>query len=98
MKRNACYLAALTTGLLFPPLAFTQDDENLVLEEVIVTAEKRETSLQETAIAVNVFSGEYPENLNIQDPQALIVRDPSMSFSRAGGEGQVFIRGVGSNL
>jgi iron complex outermembrane receptor protein len=98
MKRTACTLATLSTGLLFPPLLLAQDDENLVLEEVIVTAEKRETSLQDTAIAVNVFSGDFLQNLNLRDPQALIARDPSMSFSRAGGEGQVFIRGVGSNL
>jgi iron complex outermembrane receptor protein len=84
--------------MLLPAAGFAAEDQSLVIEEILVTAEKRETGLQDTSIALSVRSGDYLQELNIQDLQGVILRDPSMSFSRAGGEGQVFIRGVGSNL
>ena len=96
LKRKPITAALLAA--LFTSSAALAQSEKLVVEEVVVTAEKRETSLQDTDIAVTVHSGDYLEALNLQDVQAVIARDPSMSFSRAGGEGQVFIRGVGSNL
>ena len=63
-------------------------DSTRVLEEIVVTAEKRENNLQDTAIAISAYTGDNLEALKIDDVQGLILRDPSMSFSRAGGEGQ----------
>jgi iron complex outermembrane recepter protein len=64
------------------------------LEEVIVTATKRETNLHDTAIAVSAFSSDMLETLNIRnglDYEALV---PSLTF-----QGtiplQVSIRGIG---
>jgi len=86
-------LTALSAG--FPALA---QEGAAALEEVIVTAEKREANLQDAAVAVAAYQGDLLQAMDINDAQSLILSDPSMSFSRAGGEGQIFIRGVGSNL
>jgi iron complex outermembrane receptor protein len=88
-------LAAVTLTILLAPLASGQEG---LLEEIVVTAEKREASLQDTAIAVSAYQGDFLRDLQIEEIQDIILQTPSMSFSRAGGEGQVFIRGVGSNL
>lgn len=98
MINRKTIFACITLGLLPIQTTVAQEEETLVIEEITVTAEKRETSMQDTNIAVSAYTGELLQELNIQDLQGVILRDPSMSFSRAGGEGQVFIRGVGSNL
>lgn len=68
-----------------------------VLEEIIVTAEKREASVQDTAISITAYSGELLQNLEIRELQSLSAQTPSMAFSRAGGEAQIYLRGVGNN-
>ena len=68
-----------------------------VLEEVIVTAEKRESSLQDTALSITAYDGDYLRSFEIQEVQDLSVQTPSMAFSRAGGEAQIYLRGVGNN-
>ena len=49
----------LTLSLVFfmmPNYIFAQDDESADVEEVIVTATKRETNLMETPLAVSVIT------------------------------------------
>ena len=98
MMKHTRLCAAIFGSLALAANALAQEDDGLELEEVIVTAEKRESTLQDAAVAVAAYQGDMLQELNINDVQNLILSDPSMSFSRAGGEGQVFIRGVGSNL
>ena len=98
MMKHTRLCAAIFGSLALAANALAQEDDGLALEEVIVTAEKRESTLQDAAVAVAAYQGDMLQELNINDVQNLILSDPSMSFSRAGGEGQVFIRGVGSNL
>jgi iron complex outermembrane receptor protein len=97
MKRKTLCVAILG-GLAMTASALAQQNGATALEEVVVTAAKRESTLQEAALAVAAYQGDQLQELEINDVQSLILSDPSMSFSRAGGEGQVFIRGVGSNL
>ena len=97
-KHTSIYFGILTGLLGIQNVSAQESTNNLVLEEVIVTAEKCQSTLQDTALAVAAYQGDYLQDLQIDSVQSLISNDPSMSFSRAGGEGQVFIRGVGSNL
>lgn len=68
-----------------------------VLEEIVVTAEKRSESLQDVPISIAAVSGEMLSDLAIDDIMALYVQTPGLSFSRAGGEAQVYIRGIGTD-
>ena len=56
--------AALAAGGLSMP-GFAQ--ESAALEEIVVTAQRRETELQETPVAITVFSGDKIEDLGIFD-------------------------------
>ena len=87
-------LAAGATAL-FPLAASAQ----LVLEEVVVTARKREETLQETPIAVTALTGENLQELgltNISDLRKVVPNVDMYEGNGASGTGNVFIRGVGA--
>ena len=67
-----------------------------VLDEIIVTAEKRKASLQDVSIAVTALSGDRLENSGIEDSMALEMVTPGLVMSGNGSWGFVTIRGVGS--
>ncbi len=71
------------------------------LEEVVVTAQKREQSLQGTPVAVSAFTAATIENQRIQDLSNLAEFTPNMTFdttapvSGLSSGAVVFIRGIG---
>lgn len=96
-------VAALLSSLIaFPAVA--QDKKKGIgslLEEVVVTARKREEGLQDTPIAVSAFSGESLAARGIESIESLDTITPNMSFSNintnggGGSNASVYIRGVG---
>jgi iron complex outermembrane receptor protein len=68
-------------------------DRAVALEEIIVTATKRETSLQDTAIAVTAFSQNMLEDLNINTPFMYEALTPSLSYQQT--PNRLSIRGIG---
>ena len=93
----ACLLAGL--GLPGPTLA--QDITGI--EEVVVTARKREESLQDTPISIQAFSRENLERRAIDNVYQIGVYTPNMVFDRSaaiGGSNNsaiVYIRGIGQD-
>tara|TARA_R110002110_G_C13470525_1_gene720913 strand:+ start:22682 stop:24916 length:2235 start_codon:yes stop_codon:yes gene_type:complete len=70
------------------------------LEEVMVTATRREVGLQDTGISVSAFSGAALEQLNITDTDLLTQITPGLMLQNGGGAplvGLVSIRGVAQN-
>ena len=65
----------------------------LALEEIIVTASKRETVVQDTAIAITAFSQSMLEDLNINTPFMYEALTPSLSFQQT--PNRLSIRGIG---
>ena len=55
MKRTALYLALTATSAVSTQLALADESSAPMLEEVIVTAQKRAESLQDTPISVVAF-------------------------------------------
>lgn len=89
--------AAIATGTvgLVPIAAQAQ----MVLEEVVVTARRREESLQETPVAVSAFSSEALEEFGMRDIADLRKVAPNVDLydgNGTTGAGNVFIRGVGA--
>lgn len=70
--------------------------QNLVLEEVIVTATKRAQGLQDVPIALSVMSGEKISEQGIGSLEELSVFMANVHISESMGSDQLFIRGVGS--
>ncbi len=72
--------------------------KSAALEEIIVTAQRREQSLQEVPISVSVFTGEQIQKLNINSASDYLARTPNVSYTedaQSGARGvNIAIRGV----
>jgi iron complex outermembrane recepter protein len=74
--------------------------ESVVLEEVIVTAQKRAQPLQEVPLSVSVVSADEVIQAQISNIQDLRTRIPGVSISQFGGGANLsylFVRGIGNN-
>lgn len=94
-------LAALAVmGLPYPAAAAeTRAGEQRRLEEIVVTARKREESLQETPVAVTSFSAEFTERFRVERIEDISNFTPGLLVSDSGGQtgGVIFLRGIGSS-
>ena len=96
-------LAASLLLFLLVPVAetFAQDQSDLGLEEIVVTARKREESLLDTPISITAFSGEALDRVQIDRLDGIaqatpnLVFDSGSIFSGSNAAAAVFIRGVG---
>ncbi|MGI9286072.1 MAG: TonB-dependent receptor [Pseudomonadales bacterium] len=88
-------LAAIAAPLIFAS-GVTRAD---VLEEVIVTAQKREQSLQDVGIAVSAFTGDQLSSLGVIESFDIAAFSPGVHISGnlAGQNTQFTIRGVTQN-
>lgn len=68
----------------------------IVLEETIVTAQKREQSLQDVPIAIAVVSGEKIENLGLRNLQSMAQYVPNFYQVATPTSNVVYVRGIGS--
>ncbi|MEI9994305.1 MAG: TonB-dependent receptor [Rhizomicrobium sp.] len=83
-------LALVTTG---PALA----QSVTTVETVVVTAERRATDLQTTAIAAKVLSGEDLKVRNINTVDSLAFATPSLTVQSSGENSLINIRGIGKS-
>jgi len=68
----------------------------MALEEVIVTARRREESLQETPVAISAFSAEDLQVQGVANTRDLQETVPGLIFSEQGNKAPaIFIRGIG---
>ena len=71
-----------------------------VLEEVVVTAQKREQSVQDIGIAITAFTGDDIRELGYTSALDVSLQTPGLEVASAYGTGssaQVMIRGIGQN-
>lgn len=88
------FLAVILVAALTAPLAAQETDQ--VLEEITVTAQRHEVSLQDAALAVSVLSGEEFDNSNIGRLDNFNGYVPGLTIAKNDGAGRVVsIRGVG---
>lgn len=93
-KKPLPYVIAMTSAALL-----TAQAQASVLEEVVVTAQKREQSLQDVGIAVSAFSGDQLDALGISSAAEITELIPNIQMQAANGNGNhiVVIRGIGLN-
>jgi iron complex outermembrane receptor protein len=89
-------LTALSAACLTLPLATVAAETNDGLEEIIVTAERREESAQKTPISMTVYTGEATTAAGVHDVASLSRVDPSINFTSSAGAAYVAMRGVAS--
>lgn len=94
---SMCWGSLLASGGLAQAQSDTAADQ--VLEEIVVTAQRREESLRDVPISVSAFSDADLERYHIDDITKLINKSPNVSFTQAGirSERDISIRGV-SNI
>jgi outer membrane receptor protein involved in Fe transport len=73
--------------------AYAQD-----VEEILVTAQKREQNLQDVPISVSTVSGQALQRQNLVELETLSVQLPNMHISESGIGDKLFIRGIGSGI
>lgn len=101
MRRNCFRYTALftaITGITCTQLSSTAlaQSRELLLPEIIVTAQKREESLADVPISLNVISEEVLENGNINKIADISEYVPNLSMTETGVSTQMYVRGIGS--
>lgn len=86
-----------STGLVLPAVAAAEDARNVGIEEVVVTARKREEQSQDVPVAITALSDELFSS-TIRELRDINGYAPNVDFgengSRGGGGGAVQIRGI----
>jgi iron complex outermembrane receptor protein len=99
-KRSALnsLTSALTQVLLITAAgtSVAAAQESTALQEVIVTAQKREQNLQDVPVSISVMSGKKLNELQITDLRALQGYIPNLAILNSGVNPVVYIRGFGS--
>ena len=86
-----------STGLILPAVAAAEDARNIGIEEVVVTARKREEAAQDVPVAITALSEELTSS-TIRELRDINGYAPNVDFgengSRGGGGGAIQIRGI----
>ena len=87
-------IATAIAFALTPDLAGAQ-----VLEEILVTAQRREQNLQDVGISISAFSGDQMETLGFENAQEVTLMTPGVSTVQPTGEANygLAIRGVATS-
>lgn len=96
-KFRRCSSAAVTLGLVFGTLASPLPAQ--VLEEVVVTAQKRQQGAQDVGISITAFTGDQMKALGVEESFDIAAFSPGVHISGnlAGQNTQFTIRGVTQN-
>jgi outer membrane receptor protein involved in Fe transport len=90
IRKSALAVAIALAPVAPPTLA------QVALEEIVVTAQKREQSLQDVPIAVTAVSGAKIGDTGITSLQELTLYTPNIKINSGQASPNLFIRGVGS--
>jgi outer membrane receptor protein involved in Fe transport len=102
--RSALALGVSAAALIAAQPAFAQEARAqqasaTMIDELVVTAQRREQALQDVPIAVSAFSEESLKMQRLETGQDLLRAVPNVNFSRANFGGFNFqIRGIGTKL
>ncbi|MEJ8566160.1 TonB-dependent receptor [Elongatibacter sediminis] len=89
-------LVAMITAPFASSVALAQDGKTLGIEEVVVTAQRREQNLQDVPISISAFTANDIEKSMFSDVAEYVTRTPNASFISNGARSrrQVSIRGI----
>ena len=74
--------------------------ESALIEEIVVTAQKREQSAEDVGIAITAFSGDQIKQLGFQNSIDIVAHTPGMTFGTPTAEGNnanLSLRGIALN-
>ncbi|MDH3546799.1 MAG: TonB-dependent receptor, partial [Gammaproteobacteria bacterium] len=90
--------AAILSGSIFSSNAFAQNDESdsLILDEITVTAQGREQSMQEVPISLEAFTGLELQQQGFRTMDDLAEFSPTVEIDNRVQDQDISIRGVGT--
>lgn len=106
-KQNMNDKAAKSVGILAlfaslfagaPSVANETTEGQSILEEIVVTAQKREQNLQDVSISITAFGRDQLQELNLNNSNELVYLTPGLALGNPGGEGNITslsLRGIG---
>ena len=99
MAKQSLYLsvaAAVLSSALATPAAFAQSAPGVgnAIEEVVVTARKREGSLQSVPVAVSAFSGEQLARQGVRSADDIARQTPSVQIVQASKSSDLVVFGI----
>ncbi len=98
-RKSSLALAILASASTASEALAQPSDRATALEEVVVTAQRRESSLQDTPIAITAFTADKLGNLGAFNVSQIADFVPNLTIQRQPGSSSsmgVFMRGVGS--
>jgi len=98
--KNSAIQACLLMGLLATTNAWTvvsAQEATATLEEIIVTAQKRQENLQTLGISVSAFDGDTLNSMGTRDIVELSKFVPNLQIGTESSDLKAMIRGVGSD-
>jgi iron complex outermembrane receptor protein len=89
-------LPVLAMLAIAPGTVVAQEEETLAIEEIVVTAQRREQNLQDVPIAISAFTADFIEKAMFKDISDYIQSSPNASYITNGARSrrQISIRGV----
>lgn len=84
---------AQTTGMTPPQGVATN-----MIEEIVVTAEKRSENIQNVPIAVTALTSKMLVQAGVDDTRALELAVPALQYGSSSGFATPFLRGIGSDI
>lgn len=94
LRRTWPVVAAASLLPLYPAPADAQEAQGRRIEEVIVTAERREASIQDTSISITAFTAEFLDDFGIRNQEDLQNYVPATTIQPY----DATVRGVGRNF
>lgn len=95
MKRKL--LSAAIPSALALAFGSTAVYAEVLLEEIVITAQKREQNLQDVSVAVTALSGDQISALGLQSQTQLIAQSPGVALNDNGATNIIRIRGMGAD-
>ncbi len=95
---NSLHLLRVVSGLIAIAVFGSANQvyaESEVLEEIVVTAQKREQTLQDTSASITAFTADMIDERGLNDTEKLSLATPGVRFQETTGSSQISIRGVG---
>jgi len=97
--KKSISIATALISIASPSLAQTENKarESRIIEEVMVTAQKREEKSQDVPIMISAFSGEKLDAFGIESTADLQKITPGLTYTYTYGYSVIYLRGVGTD-
>ena len=99
-SRNNCRSLTIFLLCALNGVMYSHSVWSMVLEEVVVTAQKREQNAQDIGINISAFTGSALRDMGLTSSNEIAAKVPNLTIASPTGEGGVvviFVRGVGLN-